>query len=111
MKRRDFIKTVGAVTAVTAATATAFSQENKSSGKETGKMTMRKDLHGEDVSLLGYGCMRWPTTIDAEGKTVIDQEQVNALVDYAIEHGIKRVQKPYGLGSNVTGTSPLPVPL
>ena len=53
MKRRDFIKTVGAVTAATAATATAFSQENKSSGKEAGKMTMRKDLHGEDVSLLG----------------------------------------------------------
>ncbi|MBQ6074272.1 MAG: aldo/keto reductase [Bacteroidales bacterium] len=107
MKRRDFIKTVGAVTAVTAATATAFSQENKSSGKETGKMTMRKDLHGEDVSLLGYGCMRWPTTIDAEGKTVIDQEQVNALVDYAIEHGINYFDTApvYGQGESerVTG--------
>ena len=38
----------------------------------------------EKVSILGYGCMRWPTLEDGE----IDQEMVNRLVDYAIEHGV-----------------------
>jgi predicted aldo/keto reductase-like oxidoreductase len=45
---------------------------------------------GEDkVSLLGYGCMRWPTMPNPEGKgDIIDQERVNELVDYAIGHGV-----------------------
>ncbi len=44
---------------------------------------------GDKVSLLGYGCMRWPQLkhADAEGN-VVDQEAVNELVDYAIEHGV-----------------------
>ncbi len=36
------------------------------------------------MSILGYGCMRWPT--DENGD--IDQEQVNRLVDFAIAHGV-----------------------
>lgn len=43
---------------------------------------------GDKISLLGYGCMRWPMIKDASGKDVIDQETVNQLVDYAIEHGV-----------------------
>jgi predicted aldo/keto reductase-like oxidoreductase len=43
---------------------------------------------GDKVSILGYGCMRWPMTKDEEGKDIIDQETVNRLVDYAIEHGV-----------------------
>lgn len=43
----------------------------------------------EKVSLLGYGCMRWPLLENpVQGQSVIDQEEVNRLVDYAIEHGI-----------------------
>lgn len=52
------------------------------------KMTYRTNPStGDRVSLLGYGCMRWPT-LEENGKQVIDQEQVNQLVDYAIEHGM-----------------------
>ena len=41
------------------------------------------------MSLLGYGCMRWPTLPAPGGDgNVIDQEKVNRLVDYAIEHGV-----------------------
>ena len=40
---------------------------------------------GDRVSLLGYGCMRWPTV---SGSDDIDQEMVNALVDHAIAHGV-----------------------
>ena len=42
---------------------------------------------GDRVSLLGYGCMRWPTVSATAGRR-IDQEMVNALVDHAIAHGV-----------------------
>ena len=45
------------------------------------------EANGDKVSLLGFGCMRWPM-IDVDGQRVIDQEAVNEMVDYAIEHGI-----------------------
>ena len=52
-------------------------------------MTYRRNPHGDDVSLLGYGCMRWPTRKNAEGKgDELDQETINELVDYAISHGV-----------------------
>ena len=46
---------------------------------------------GEQVSLLGYGCMRWPTLSGGsarDGADEIDQEEVNRLVDFAIAHGV-----------------------
>ena len=54
-----------------------------------GQMTYRQfEGLNDSVSILGYGCMRWPTVPDANGKDIIDQEAVNELVDYAIEHGV-----------------------
>ena len=55
------------------------------------KMTYRNfsDQEKESVSILGYGCMRWPTTPSPDGKgDLIDQEKVNQLVDYAMKHGV-----------------------
>ena len=41
------------------------------------------------MSLLGYGCMRWPTLPAPGGDgNVIDQDAVNELIDYAIAHGV-----------------------
>ena len=61
---------------------------------------------GNEVSLLGYGCMRWPT-IQVDGQTVIDQEKVNDLVDYAIAHGVNYFDTSYhyvrGLSEAATG--------
>ena len=108
MERRDFIKIFGAGTAA-AAVAACTGKNPAATGKkkEPGTMTYRKSRLGDEVSLLGYGCMRWPTTTDGEGRTVIDQEQVNALVDYAIEHGITYFDTApmYGQGESerVTG--------
>ena len=73
-------------------------------GKEiriTGAITMREDLKGNKVSLLGYGAMRLPT-IDGGNATgriggkpgegfsaaAIDQNAVNEHVDFALEHGV-----------------------
>lgn len=58
-------------------------------GQSTGEMTYRTNPgNGDRVSILGYGCMRWPMAKDGSGKDVIDQEMTNRLVDYAIAHGI-----------------------
>ncbi len=57
----------------------------------TDKMTYRTNPKtGEKVSILGYGCMRWPTipSGEKEGEDIIDQETVNRLVDTAIAHGV-----------------------
>ena len=54
-----------------------------------GEMTYRTNPKtGEKVSVLGYGCMRWPMIKDKEGKDIIDQEAVNRLIDHALESGI-----------------------
>ncbi|MCM1050442.1 MAG: aldo/keto reductase [Paenibacillus sp.] len=60
----------------------------------TDRMTTRVNpTTGDKVSLLGYGCMRWPTKPvedkgAKEGDDEIDQEMVNRLVDTAIAHGV-----------------------
>ncbi|MDE5633793.1 MAG: aldo/keto reductase, partial [Muribaculaceae bacterium] len=56
------------------------------------RMTYRTNPStGDKVSLLGYGCMRWPT-VDGpnvrDGESDIDQQMVNRLVDTAIAHGV-----------------------
>ena len=44
---------------------------------------------GDKVSLLGYGAMRLPHKARGNGlEGEIDQEEFNALVDYAIAHGV-----------------------
>ena len=58
-------------------------------GKE--QMIYRENpRNGDRVSLLGFGCMRWPMIKGAgpDGKDIIDQEAVNEMVDYAIANGV-----------------------
>ena len=92
MNRRDFLKIVGITTATsTAALYGCGSKEGSSEGSKvlgpipTDKMTYRSfpGLGSDKVSILGYGCMRWPLKQGSDGKDQIDQEAVNRLVDYA----------------------------
>ena len=54
-----------------------------------GEMTYRTNkVTGDKVSILGYGCMRWPMIKDDSGKEIVDQDAVNRLVDYAMAHGV-----------------------
>lgn len=97
ISRRDFLKTLGAGTAATAAAVygckpnNTVSAEGGSIGEvPTDKMTCRVNRNtGDKVSLLGYGCMRWPMRQKADGSgEEVDQDTVNELVDYAIAHGV-----------------------
>lgn len=88
MDRREFLKKAGVGAAALGVGACApgslkggsDNNETKSSG------TMASNYEG--VGLLGYGCMRWPQVKGDDGKNHIDQEAVNSLVDYALEHGV-----------------------
>lgn len=94
LNRRGFLKTLGAGIAASASLYGCSSEKKTAYGdpavsdKAIGEMTYRESLTGDKVSLLGYGCMRWPMTKDENGKDIVDQERVNELVDYAIEHGV-----------------------
>lgn len=93
--RREFLKRLGIGAAVSTVALTGCnSGNNPVSGDRSAlgeipvdRMTFRTNPKtGEKVSLLGYGCMRWPTL--PGGDEPIDQETVNRLVDFAIGHGV-----------------------
>lgn len=100
ISRRDFLKRLGAGVAATSIAAAGCKNKNNPALTENtingdipkDKMTYRTNpKSGEKVSLLGYGCMRWPTIIQHDNGTPsekLDQEMINRLVDKAIAHGV-----------------------
>ena len=83
MSRREFLRRLGlgagsAVALMAMEPLNVLAQEKKDTAVK-GRMTYRvQHGSGEQVSLLGFGMMRLPN----------DQDEVNQLVDYAIEHGV-----------------------
>ncbi len=100
INRRDFLKRLGlgaSVTGLALAGCNTAGKKVTSSGTESGeipedKMTYRTNPKtGEKVSLLGYGCMRWPTLSGDGGRDTtdeLDQDAINDLVDTALRHGV-----------------------
>ena len=84
LSRRDFLHRLGmgAGTAIAMSMMgplRALAQEEKKADASPNRMTYRvQHGSGEQISLLGFGMMRLPD----------NQEEVNRLVDYAIEHGV-----------------------
>ena len=86
INRRDFLKTLGVgAAAMGTASLTGCGPKQDANldpaGHHTsevpvGQMTYRTfpGLHGDQVSILGYGCMRWPTTVDANGNVTAKGE-------------------------------------
>ena len=117
INRREFLKRLGiGAAATTTALAGCDTKSNPmvagrmAEGEvPTDKMTYRTNPKtGEKVSVLGYGCMRWPMKPADDGNgEIIDQEAVNALIDYALAHGINYFDTapPYcrGLSEKATG--------
>ena len=101
ISRRGFLKAMGAGATVAAGAAVASCAPKKNAEYDpaghhttpvpTDQMTYRTwpNLHNDKISILGYGCMRWPMINSADGRPQgVDQEQVNTLVDYAMAHGV-----------------------
>ena len=96
ISRRDFFKLMGAAGMAGAGLASCG---GKTGGAATaageipaGQMTYRTNPKtGDKVSLLGFGMMRLPSVggrSAREGNEAIDQDMVNRMVDYALEHGV-----------------------
>lgn len=97
INRRNFLKVLGGTAAATTVALTGCESDKKfdPTGAPIGdlpkdKMTFRTNpTTGDKVAILGYGCMRWPTRPKANGTgEEIDQETVNELIDFAIDHGV-----------------------
>lgn len=102
LSRRDFFKKTAAAALAVAPVLSActgkkdgminLSDDNlPQTDIPTDRMTLRTNpTTGDKVSLLGYGCMRWPTIPDPHkpDEEVIDQEEVNRLIDFAMAHGV-----------------------
>ena len=112
ISRRSFLKLFGAGAVATTAALTGCKQNKIGEAKDDysqlteppkDKMTYRINPTTKDrVSLLGFGMMRLPTPDDkaaVEGNVKIDQEKVNRLVDYAIEHGVNYFDTSPAYGS------------
>ena len=86
MSRRDFLRRMGlgagsamAIMAMEPLNIIAKEKPEKTIKPVDNRMTYRvQHGSGEQISLLGFGMMRLPN----------NQEEVNKLVDYAIEHGV-----------------------
>ena len=95
ISRRDFIKVAGAG-ALAVGTVAACGPQKKSAAVTTssyqtgdGEMEYRiNNKNGDKVSLLGYGCMRWQMKRNEQGREIVDQDSVNALVDRAMAGGV-----------------------
>ncbi len=99
MDRRTFLKGLAGGVAAGAALAVGCDNPNavKSEGfvageVPEGQMTYRTDKHGQKVSLLGFGMMRLPVegggSLRDNPDAKLDQELINRMVDYAMEHGV-----------------------
>ena len=101
INRREFLKRAGAGAAVAGSLAlagacapkktaeTLAGSENAGNAAGNGEMEMRVNPgNGDKVSLLGYGCMRFTMTKGGNGEDIVDQENANKLIDYALANGV-----------------------
>ncbi len=91
--RRRFLRNLGIITVGTSVGACKPADNSSQTGtaSATGTMTYRTNPNtGDTVSILGYGCMRFPTLGMANGTDdqTLDQEAINKLVDRALEAGV-----------------------
>ncbi|MBR1787076.1 MAG: aldo/keto reductase [Paludibacteraceae bacterium] len=103
MNRRIFIKQAVAAMATTSVVLQACSKNSRQTKSSDGsavtdnspfeQMTLRENPNnGDKVSLLGFGMMRLPVEAGGTARenpdSPIDQQAVNDMIDYALEHGV-----------------------
>lgn len=73
----------------------------------TDKMTYRTNPNsGDKVSLLGFGCMRYPVLPGESSprSSAIDEKAAFALVDYALAHGVNYFDTAWGYHGGASET-------
>ncbi len=96
--KRQFLKLLGTGIIGAAAGSLASCTPKTETKKETKNLgiTLRANpINGEKVSLLGYGCMRFPTRLSADDKKVIDEAAAAELIDTAYAGGINYFDTAY----------------
>ncbi len=99
INRRDFLRRLGVGAGVTGLALAGCTDRLRQISESTtalpdipvDRMTLRTNpTTGDKVSILGYGCMRWPTIPSGndDGEDEMDQETINRLVDTALAHGV-----------------------
>ena len=98
VSRRAFIQTAGAAalsaTMIGCSTGTSTHAPSLDPNAiPTDAMTMRTNPNtGDRVSLLGFGCMRFPTVDHTSARenanAPLDQALINDMVDFALDHGV-----------------------
>ncbi len=119
--RREALKGIFFTGMGIAASSLLLKSQNSSAGPRTHQIPWKEapagtkidsrtwDKMGETLGMLGLGCMRLPTLSGDTGgygrRRPLDQEAVNKMVDYAIEHGINYFDTApaYGESEVVTG--------
>lgn len=70
---------------------------------------LTNDFQGRSLSRLGFGTMRLPLLPGETNNTAIDTAQVDAMIDYAMAHGINYFDTAYpyhgGLSETIVGKS------
>ncbi len=86
ISRRDALKYIGAGALGLAAVSGGLTTLTNCKANEKEKSVDRhpNPINGEKISLLGFGCMRFPTT----GENEIDEELSQKMIDYAYAHGV-----------------------
>ena len=93
INRRDFLKKAGSAALVMGGLGAFAGCKNSTASAgidqaadEPGEMTYRiNNGNGDKVSILGYGCMRWPMIKDENGKDVVDQETKGEMQRFLIK--------------------------
>ena len=88
MNRREFLKAAGLSAAAVGVFGTMSGCKEGEEVKQEGMTYRMHRRYYDNVSLLGYGCMRLPLTKDADGNEIVDQEMTNELFDHALKHGV-----------------------
>ncbi len=79
--------------------ANAYAQSTKASEFDTNSIKLvdkKLNYRNNDmISMIGFGCMRFPTTGDGGRRAPVDIEKTQQLVDYAYAHGINYYDTAY----------------
>lgn len=105
LSRRQLLQRIGMGVAGAALAYGGWSKWSRRSGGDgtptaakAGDMTYRVNpRNGDRISLLGYGCMRFPVlpTAAAPNSPDIDEAAATALIDHAIENGVNFFDTAY----------------